>query len=263
MTRMGYARVTLSDGAGLSVYDHGQAGAPLLFIHGNSCDHTFLSPQIDHFSGLRRVVAPDLRGHGASDKPEGDYSPARLADDLAEMALALDLAPVVAVGHSLGGIVALELSLRHPRLVAGVACLDSSVLAVPGRPARLFSLLDGLRSPGWRSSFRRYFEAAFEPTDDPARKEAILTRMLGTPQHVVVSLFEQWRSFDGPAALRACRTPLLYVSSTRPRADAARLKELCPQLMCGQVVGSGHFLTLEVPEQVNAMLERFLAVNGL
>ena len=87
--------------------------------------------------------------------------------------------------------------------------------------------------------------------------------MLATPQHVVVSLFEQWRVADGATAAQACRVPFLYVSSTRPRTDTAQLRELCPQLATGQVVGSGHFMTLEVPDQVNAMIERFLAINGL
>lgn len=260
---MGYSRVTLRDEAGLSVLDAGEGASPLLFIHGNSCDHTFLAPQIEHFAANRRVVAPDLLGHGASDKPECEYTFPRLADDLAEVAAALRLPPVVAVGHSMGGVVALELSLRHPDMVAAVVCLDSTVLTPPGRLSRIRTLLEGLKSETWQGYFRRYFESAFDPTDDPERKEAILERMLTTPQHVVVSLFEQWRVSDGAAAARACRVPYLYVSSARSRTDVAQLKELCPQLLHGQVVGSGHFLTLEVPEQVNAMLERFLEVNGL
>lgn len=259
---MGYTRISLSDATGLSVYDGGQ-GSVVLFIHGNSCDHTFLSPQIAHFSARRRVLAPDLRGHGDSDKPDCEYTFARLADDLAEAAAALGITRLTAVGHSMGGVVALELCHRHPDLVAAVACLDSTVLPPPGRPSRIHSLLDGLRSTAWKGYFLRYFEASFEPTDDPHRRQAILKRMLNTPQHVVVSLFEQWRVADGAAAARACRVPFLYVSSTRGRTDMTQLQELCPQLMTGQVVGSGHFLTLEVPDQVNAMLERFLDLHGL
>ena len=260
---MGYTHVILRDETKLSVLDHGQGLTPVLFIHGNSCDHTFFAPQIEHFSSRRRVIAPDLRGHGVSDKPEGEYSFARLADDLAETAQALELPPVVAVGHSMGGRIALELSCRHPGLVSAVACLDSTLLTPPGRPSRVHSLLQGLRSTAWQGYFLRYFEAVFEAADDPERKKAILTRMLATPQHVIVGLFEQWRLADGAAAARACRTPFLYIGSTRPRTDVSKLKELCPQLMTGQVVGSGHFLTLEVPEQVNAMLDRFLALNDL
>lgn len=260
---MDYSRVTLDDGVSLSVYESGKGGIPLLFIHGNSCDHTFLAPQIEHFVEQRRVFALDMRGHGASDKPEGDYTFARLADDLAEVAQKRGWPSVVAVGHSMGGMVALELAMRHPGLVVGIACLDSTVLTPPGRPTRMHSLLEGLRSPAWKGYFRRYFESSFGPEDDTERRQAILERMLDTPQHVVVSIFEQWRLADGAAAARACRVPFLYVASSRPRMDVAQLRELCPQLVAAQVAGAGHFLTLEVPDQVNAMLERFLAISGL
>ena len=47
---------------------------------------------------------------------------------------------------------------------------------------------------------------------------------------------------------------------TNPRSDVARLRALCSTLMLGQTVGSGHFLQLEVPDQVNAMLDRFLTL---
>lgn len=260
---MGYLRVTVSDGTGLSVFEAGHGGRPLLLVHGNSCDHTFLAPQVDHFAPMRRVIAPDLRGHGASEKPEGDYTLARLAQDLAEVLAALDTGPVVAVGHSMGGLAALELAVRHPDAVAAVVCLDSGLLVPHGRPSRVHALAEGLRSPEWKSYFLRHFEAAFEPTDDPARKKAILERMMGTPRHVMASLFEQQRQGDAQAALRLLRAPLLCVGAARARTDVARLLELCPQAVTGQTVGSGHFMTLEVPEQVNAMLERFLKVTGL
>ena len=45
-----------------------------------------------------------------------------------------------------------------------------------------------------------------------------------------------------------------------PLAGVARVKELCPQVMVGQTIGAGHFHQLVVPDQVNAMIDRFLAV---
>lgn len=251
------------DGVTLHVLDSAAGLRPALFIHGNSCDHTFLGPQIEYFARTRRVVAPDLRGHGQSDTPMGEYSFARLADDLAGVCQALGLPPVVAVGHSMGGVVALELSRRHPALVAGVACLDTTVVTPVGRHGRIGALLDGLRSENSRSYFLRHFESAFLPTDNPARKQAILERMLLTPRHVTISLFEQWRMGDGQAALRALRVPFLYVASSNPRSASRELQDACPGMFFGQVVGAGHFLTLEVPGQVNAMLERFFELAGL
>jgi len=50
----------------------------------------------------------------------------------------------------------------------------------------------------------------------------------------------------------------LYLAAASPLADLARLRELCPHVMIGQTVGAGHFHQLEVPVQVNAMIDRFL-----
>ena len=75
------------------------------------------------------------------------------------MAGELGLPPMIVVGHSMGGMVALELSHRHPGLVLALACLDSTVLTPPGRPSRIHSLLEGLKTTAWQGYFRRYFEA--------------------------------------------------------------------------------------------------------
>jgi predicted ATPase len=63
---------------------------------------------------------------------------------------------------------------------------------------------------------------------------------------------------DQARAAAACRMPMLHITSL-PWADVAPLRALCPQLVTGQTVGAGHFHQLEVPEQVNAMIDRFLA----
>ena len=54
---------------------------PLVLINGWTGDHGIFTPQIAHFGQTRRVVAVDLRGHGASGAPEQDYTMAEFADD--------------------------------------------------------------------------------------------------------------------------------------------------------------------------------------
>ena len=82
------------------------------------------------------------------------------------------------------------------------------------------------------------------------------------PQHVALSAWEQHLlEWDGAAAAAVCRVGALLVSSAMPPPDIPRFQELTPQLVTGQTVGAGHFIPLFVPEQVNAMLERFLAVS--
>jgi pimeloyl-ACP methyl ester carboxylesterase len=71
------------------------------------------------------------------------------------------------------------------------------------------------------------------------------------------------RSNDAESDAAKCRVPALYVGSAAPVADMQRLKELMPHVVLAQTAGAGHFHQLEVPDQVNAMIERFMLINGL
>lgn len=73
------------NGARLAWEDCGIGPGCMLLVHGWGCDHTVLAPQISHFSKSHRVIAVDLRGHGASDAPHQEYTLAGFADDLAAL----------------------------------------------------------------------------------------------------------------------------------------------------------------------------------
>lgn len=237
---------------------------PLLLIHGMACDHTFFLPQIDHFSADRRVVSVDLPGHGQSNAPHGEYTIVGFAEACARLCDAEGLRYFVVVGHSMGGTVALELARLRPDSVAAAIVLDSTIQSDdPRRPAELTAALADLSRADWRECLHGTFAAMFLDTDDPVLKGSIIDRMLRTPRHVLASLYEEALRWDAQAAMDAFSAPLLYVQAEHRRTDLAALRASCPQLVTGQVVGSGHFLTLTVPEQVNAMMDRFLEMNGV
>ena len=71
------------DGVALFYEEAGVGEPPMLLVHGLACDHTHLTPQLEHFSDDHRVVAVDLRGHGQSDAPHQEYTIEGFADDLA------------------------------------------------------------------------------------------------------------------------------------------------------------------------------------
>ena len=252
------------DGVKLFYEDTGQGDPPFVFIHGWTCDHTYFAPQAEHFSPRHRVVSVDLRGHGQSDAPEQDYAMSVFADDVAALVTDLGLTKPIVAGHSMGGVVALEMAARHPDLVGGVVMLDSPVLLPDALRPTLLGLIDGLKSPGYKDVQRSFVEGMlFSPTDDPTVKGRVLDEMGRAPQHVMASCFDGMAAWDAEAAAKACKVPALYVGAENVIADVARFKELCPQLMVGQTVGAGHFHQLLVPDQVNAMVERFTALSAV
>lgn len=257
----------LRDGVVLAYEEAGDGAAPpLLFVHGLACDRSYFAPQVEHFKRTHRTIAVDLRGHGESDKPEQAYTVEAFAEDLAWLCEQLRVEKPVVVGHSMGGVVGLVLAEKHPDLPVAVVMVDMPTAALSGPPQGSdprVRILEGLRGPEYAQIARRFVEGMFLPTDDPARKAQIVEGMTSAPQHVFCSVIEHVWSADLTAAAAGCTVPALYIQAAAPRPELDRLAELCPKLVVGRTVGAGHFNMLEVPEQVNAMIERFLVTSGI
>jgi pimeloyl-ACP methyl ester carboxylesterase len=251
------------DGVTLAFEEARGAGDPVVLVHGWCCDHTYFAPQFEHFAKEgRRVVALDLRGHGASDKPHERYTMRGFAADVAFVCGHLGLTNAVVIGHSMGGIVAFDLAARYPELASNLIMIDSAVVLPAASRAVLPKFVADLRTPDYRQAIRAFVaDTLFLPTDDPERKEKILAGMASAPQHVAVSAYQALGEYEAAKAPHVtARSLFIAANEPRPRADLDRVRELLPALAFGQTVGSGHFCQLEVPDQVNAMIDRFLAI---
>jgi pimeloyl-ACP methyl ester carboxylesterase len=147
-----------------------------------------------------RVVAPDLRGYGASDKPPRGYDAVTLAADVAGLVRALGERDAMIVGHDWGGLLAWTVGTLHPRVVRRLAVLDAP------HPLRLRSAL--VTDPRGQLRASRY---AFG-FQTPRLAESVLTR---NDAAYVGGLFERWsgpawrRTADYAEAVRRCRDAVL------------------------------------------------------
>ena len=248
------------DGVTLAYLDRGEGDPPLVFLHPWSGDRSFFDPQVERFSAGHRCLAVDLRGHGESAASAQGYSMGELADDVAWLCEQLSVQGAVLVGQSLGGIVAVHVASRHPGLVRGVVVLDAPLLPPPSFAELVPPLVEGMRSPAFRE-VTRAFQGQFAGfADDPDRREALLDRLVSGEQHVKVATLEHVFGDDNESAVRGCTAPLLYVGSGMGFADLDRLRALAGGTFeATTVTGSGHFVQLEVPDQVDAAIEGFLA----
>ena len=103
--------------------DSGASGQPLLFLHGTGCDASDWSPVIEKLPREQRCIALDFRGHGRSVVPTKPFTLGSLADDVLHRVGDLCIEHLVIVGHSLGGMVAMEVARRSPRVV-GLVLLE-------------------------------------------------------------------------------------------------------------------------------------------
>ncbi|EKV26142.1 alpha/beta hydrolase [Caenispirillum salinarum AK4] len=107
----------------------GGEGPPLLLLHGYPQTHACWHRMAPHLAKTHTLIMPDLRGYGASDKPEGDaehraYAKRTMAADVAALMTALGHETFEVIGHDRGGRVTHRLCLDHARRVTRAAVLD-------------------------------------------------------------------------------------------------------------------------------------------
>jgi pimeloyl-ACP methyl ester carboxylesterase len=251
-------------GARLFYEDLGAGEPPIVFVHGIGT-HAHFARQFEHFRRDHRVIAPDLAGFGRSELPPvrgcgiGDF-----ADDVAWLCDELDLRAPVIVGHSMGGAIAFEIAARRPELPAAVVLLDPiPIVPLPALREQRAALVTALGEPHYRDALRGFAESRmFRPSDDPETRARIVDDMCATPQRVLVPAFASIGEWSGEHIAGHVRCPVLLITAGDGLpADLARTRELVAGLELGRTVGAGHFAHVFSPEQVNAMIDRFLAVS--
>ena len=154
---------------------------------------------------------------------------------------------------------ALELAARFPELVRAVVVVDSGFdPAVPAEALERHPILRHLGRGPFAEQIAQSYRGMFRDFSDPAMRErtaaeAAATSPLASERTVRANL-----STDRAAIARAVRQPVLCVYASNTPRSAEEIRSVIPQAQFAQVVGAGHFLQLEVPAQLNAMIARFL-----
>ena len=252
-----------ADVGGLSLYyERAGSGEPeFLFVPGWCCDHTAFQPQFDHFARAHAVTSLDLRGCGQSDAPENGYGIRDFAEDIAQFCAAVGIERPVVLGHSLGGMIAIELGALYPALPSALVLVDPGPIdPLPETVEFYRGFAEQLEGPDAEEIRRAYVHDMGARDEELARWIAEL--MCAVPLPIAAAVIRGVTEWNGRDPFARCRVPVLLLrAGLGEPPDALRLRAIKPDLEVGITVGAGHFHHLEVPAQVNAMIERFLAVS--
>jgi pimeloyl-ACP methyl ester carboxylesterase len=247
----------------LSVTTYGQ-GPALFLIHGIGSRGISWWPVIDELSAHFRLIVPDLRGHGASDKPSTGYLVPDYAADLAALINALDVERPLVMGHSLGGIVTLHWATRHATRAAALVIEDS--------PLRAAADVAGLFN-GWIALASSTVEeaAAHYQRQHPGWTSAECERRAVSITSTAVAVFEELRdrNLADPGAnriapLAAIQSPALLVHGDIPTGgmveadDAAKFGRTVPNAAVVRIPGGSHSLHRDRREEFLAITLPFL-----
>jgi pimeloyl-ACP methyl ester carboxylesterase len=270
--------VFTKDGIQLHVEEAG-TGVPVLFVHEFAGDHRSWEPQIRHLSRTHRCVTFASRGYPPSDVPD---TPDAYSQDLARAdaitvldALGIERAHIV--GHSMGAYTALHVGIRHPDRCLSVSALGCGWGSKPEEREeaaraceQIAEMFEHEPIAEAAAKYARFpMRTTFEAKDPRgfAEFEMMLAQHSAAGSALTMRNLQQKRPtlWDMKEQLEAFRLPLLVLvgDEDHPCLDGSLfLKRIVPQAALVVVPRSGHTISLEEPDAVNAALcELFSAVS--
>ncbi|MEZ4241320.1 MAG: alpha/beta fold hydrolase [Myxococcota bacterium] len=257
-------------GVQLEVQDTGGDGPTVCFSHGLLWDHRMFGPQVEALRGRYRCVAWDHRGQGQSEVPPGRIvTIEQVTADAIALIEQLGTAPVHFVGLSMGGFVGMRIAARRPELVRSLVLLETAADPEPrdhlpryralSLVARLFGVNRWLAGRVLKIMCGKSFLA------DPAlaaRVDVLRAMLMDNRRDVVKAVNGVLERAAVTDELPRIACPTLVVRGTEDAAIALPRARALVEAIAGatwaEVEGAGHTSTLERPEAVTALLERFL-----
>ncbi|MFD7261879.1 alpha/beta fold hydrolase [Streptomyces sp. NPDC059874] len=247
----------------LSYLDFGGTGRPLLALHGGMSEGAAFAGLAEALGEEWRVIAPDQRGHGDSDRAP-DYSREGYVADAVALLNHLGLqAPVAVLGYSLGGLNAVHLAAAHPHRVAALIDVDATVQIHPAE-SDWFGFLHGMRYTA--ATPEELLEAA-GPLGAQIVGQALRPLADGSGWRLPFHPQDQLDSIEGCRgdhweAWLASDCPALLVHGTRsealPQAVATSMVTRRPGTSYAPLDGD-HFVPFQDPQGFHEAVGKFLA----
>jgi len=229
----------------------GAGSPPIVLTHGLAATSALWEDQVAALSAHRRVITWDLRAHGGSESPDGNWTLGDLSGDLSAVLDACDASRAVVLGHSAGGVVAIRFALDHPERTAGLV-LVGTASECNTRARDFYEKLASLAEAGRTDSVRKLLGlGAGEPAAFDAGGFAKVARCMGNLHSEPLT-----------PELGTIRCPALIVVGERDFLGAGGsviLHRNIPGSRLEIVPNRGHGLFLEDPAGFNALVAEFLA----
>jgi len=253
----------------------------LLLLHGVGDSSESWIPVMDALAVSHRVIAPDLLGHGLSDKPRADYSAAAFANGMRDLMGVLGVERATVVGHSLGGGVAAQLAYQYPHKVERLALVAaggvdrevSPLLRIAAAPLSEL-VVPVMHTPPGRFLTRMGIDLLRLVGHGLARDADELERVLmGLPEDGAFDAFTRtlraavdWRGQVITMRDRiylADTVPMTVIwgdeDAIIPVGHAEKLVAASPHASCSIYEGAGHFPHHSDPERFVAEITAFVA----
>jgi pimeloyl-ACP methyl ester carboxylesterase len=276
MSTSGQSRYATVNGTNLHYVEWGGEGAtPIVLLHGLRAYGHWYDDFAEAAKGRYRVIAPDLRGRGASEwAKDADYSTDAYVRDLEGLTDHLGLSRFILGGHSLGGVIVANYAARHPDRVASLVIIDMSPDVNPVGIARIRRELGETPEEFASLDQARAFLRGLHPRASDEHRATRLQWMLEEkPDGKIVWRFDgeirKPRALDPPArtwtAFKGIRCPTLIVRGARSDIVALESAEAVVKTIAGsrrvEIPEAAHMVAEDNPNAFNAAVLEFLAAQ--
>ena len=250
-------------------YEIDGAGPPVMLIAGTASDSASWGALVAPLAARFTVIRPDNRSTGRTQPVDAPLSLEHWASDALALLDHLALGPAALVGHSLGGMIALQMATRAPQAVSRLALLASAPVTSPRNQA-LFDLLKRLRAEGQPPDLwlRAFLPWLFHPRffDVPGQLQAALDQALAYPHAqsagAMAAQIAALHRIDASALPARVTCPTLALAAEEdllmpPPVIEAALAPIT-DLTLQRIAQSGHSLHWDAPEAVLTALTAFL-----
>ncbi|MGR4851205.1 alpha/beta fold hydrolase [Streptomyces sp. LARHCF252] len=238
---------------------------PLVLVHGHPFDRTMWAPQLETFSADRRVIAPDLRGYGASPVTPAVTDFSGFARDIEALLDELKVESFVLAGLSMGGQIAMDCYRLFPERVSGLVLADTFPSAETPEGIRTRdAMADRLMAEGMRGYADEVLERMVAPYAPDGVKAHVHRMMTATaPEGAAAALRARARRPGYDDLLTRVSVPALVVvgadDTFTPVSDALAMHTALPDAALHIIDGAAHMPNLERPDVFDQALGEFLA----
>ena len=248
------------NGIRLNYKTTGAGEKTFLLLHNAGGNLHFMNYQFQHLSKKGRVINIDLRGHGESDKPNSNYRMSLYAEDIIALCNALTIKEVTVIGLNYGGVLGIELANNH-NFVSELILIDPPMLMESWLQHLILKHIGELQDPSINFFSQKLVDSVMIKATEEDKVMAIKA-FDSTLKPALISTSKDLLEWDlsSKDKIQKCDFPVLNIQSSQPFCSEESLRKVCKQLVCGKVVNSGPWASLEVPNQVNSMIDRFLNI---
>lgn len=252
------------DGAELFVEKlSGNGNLNFVLIHNAGSDHRFFTHQLKTLRQFGDVIQLDLPGSGKS-QPISNYKMGDLSSIIATICRKLSLKNICLIGLNNGANISIDTVLNHSLPIERLVLIDPPIFMDKSFISEINAYIESLEKAEFNHQFVASLVDALFLDTDSSNKEIAASAFNGVNKKSLSQIFRGLLEWDTKSTgiLKKIVCPTLCILTDEHHCTYEKMRREAPQFEIGKVVGSKCWATLEVPEQVNSMIARFLKIHA-